>query len=206
MIPSSALAVPATPGASEGLETGAVAAPGGGLPAASPAANDLLANIQHGDTAARYAAVKQATLVGTDAIVPLADAHGGSDPAAAKAAGEAIRRIVHHAGRPGATAETKSACAQLQRLAGKEYPREVRTNAIGFLGSIGDKDAVPALVALLPDKEVSEDARMALERIPGREADTALRTASRSMPESREALEQSLRHRNIRLKDIGTRN
>lgn len=41
----------------------------------------------------------------------------------------------------------------------------------------GSKDAVPALAALLPDKELASWARIALEAIPGPAADDALRAA-----------------------------
>lgn len=46
-----------------------------------------------------------------------------------------------------------------------------------FLAIYGTKDAVPALAALLPDKELSSWARIALESIPDAAADAALRQA-----------------------------
>jgi len=45
------------------------------------------------------------------------------------------------------------------------------------LAIYGSKDAVPALAALLPDEELTSWARIALEAIPGPEADAALRAA-----------------------------
>ncbi len=45
------------------------------------------------------------------------------------------------------------------------------------LAIYGSKNAVPALAALLPDKDLSSWARIALEAIPGPEADAALRDA-----------------------------
>ena len=45
------------------------------------------------------------------------------------------------------------------------------------LAVFGTKDAVPALAALLPDAELTSWARIALEAIPGPEADAALRDA-----------------------------
>jgi len=45
------------------------------------------------------------------------------------------------------------------------------------LAIYGSKDAVPALAALLPDAELASWARIALEAIPGPEADAALRDA-----------------------------
>jgi HEAT repeat protein len=45
------------------------------------------------------------------------------------------------------------------------------------LAICGTKDAVPALAALLPDAELASWARIALEAIPGPEADAALRDA-----------------------------
>ena len=45
------------------------------------------------------------------------------------------------------------------------------------LAIYGSKAAVPALAALLPDKELASWARIALEAIPGPAADDALRAA-----------------------------
>jgi HEAT repeat protein len=52
-----------------------------------------------------------------------------------------------------------------------------KAKACQRLAVIGDKTAVPALAALLPDAQLSHYARTALEPMPDREADEALRAA-----------------------------
>lgn len=163
---------------------------------ADPTVESLVANIQHGDTKLRYAAVSQATLVGTSAIPPLGKIYGDDDPAAAKAALEALTSITHHAARPGAKKEAQQASTQLIRLLGKEQPRHVRADAIKLLGCVGGKEASTALATLLADTDIREDARMALERISDSSAESALTRAARTCPaDYRPAIDQSLAHR-----------
>jgi HEAT repeat protein len=56
-------------------------------------------------------------------------------------------------------------------------PPQEKAMACKQLAICGSKDAVPALAALLPDKELASWARIALEAIPGPAADDALRAA-----------------------------
>jgi hypothetical protein len=104
-----------------------------------PAVRSLVDNIAFGDTAARAMTVKQAPLVGTAALVPLGEILGGSDPAAAKMAGEAIKRIVHNAARPGAKAEARAAAAQLVLLSDRTQPLKVRREVLHLLGMVASR-------------------------------------------------------------------
>jgi len=174
-------------------------------PAPDPAVGTLLANIRHGDMAARHVAVRQAVLIGTPAILPLGEVLGGADRAAARAAFEALKRIAHHAGRPGAETEAKAAAAHLVKLTRKDRPRQVRAEALYLLGCVGGASAVRDIAGLLTDPDVREDARMALERIPDRSAERALMNALRSASaDFRPALMQSVRHRKIKPHEVGT--
>ncbi len=56
-------------------------------------------------------------------------------------------------------------------------PKADKALACKKLAIFGDKNAVPALASLLPDPELASWARIALEAIPGPEADAALRNA-----------------------------
>jgi HEAT repeat protein len=53
-----------------------------------------------------------------------------------------------------------------------------KAKACQRLAVVGDKDAIPALAALLPDEKLNVYARTALENIPGPEAAAALREAA----------------------------
>jgi hypothetical protein len=174
--------------------------------ALDPAVGGLLTNIKHGDAAARSVAVSQSPLAGTSAILPLGKVYGGTDPAASKAAGDAIHKIVHNASRPGAPAERESAAQQLAQLIGGEQPRQVRADALKLLGFVGGPGQVSAVAELLHVPDVREDARLALERIPDPSAEAALKNAARTVSEEyRPALDQSLRHRKMKPRDVGTK-
>ena len=65
-----------------------------------------------------------------------------------------------------------------------------------MLSEIGGDDAIAPMAALLTDKEVREDARCALMRLPGKQATAALKSAFGSAPEEfKTALAESLRKR-----------
>lgn len=149
------------------------------LLAQRPTAATLLADIQSGDIEIRQRAVEQAPLIGTPIIVPLGQVMAGTDPAAAKAALEALRCVAHHAARPGATAERRNASRELVKLTRSSFPRHVRVEALYLLGCLAGSEAVPAMAALLQDKDIGVEARMALERVPGIAAHRALQKAGR---------------------------
>ncbi|MBM3493240.1 MAG: hypothetical protein FJX72_02795 [Armatimonadetes bacterium] len=166
------------------------------LLAQRPTAATLMADIRSGDAALRARAVEQATLVGTSLIVPLGNAAGGTDPAAARAAIEALRRVAHHCARPKAASERKAAVRELVKLTTAASPRHVRVEALYLLGFVGGADATGALGGLLTDASIGEEARLALERIPGPASDRALRRALTASDDSiRRAVEQSLEAR-----------
>jgi HEAT repeat protein len=78
-------------------------------------------------------------------------------------------------------ADDKSAAAEKERklieVLGSDAPAKDKAIPCKQLAIYGTKNAVPALAALLPDKELSSWARTALEAIPDPAADEALREA-----------------------------
>ncbi|WP_448531427.1 HEAT repeat domain-containing protein [Pseudothermotoga sp.] len=173
--------------------------------AQNPALGAFMSQIRHGDRLARETAISEAYLLGSAAIIPLGETLGGEDPAAAKAAQYALEAAVHHASRPGAPAEVEAATNALLTLTDRKYPWKVRSTALHLLGLVGGRTAVPTLERLLADTEVREDARMALERIPHRAAEAALRRAAATAPaDFRAALQQSLRQKRSSPRTVGT--
>ena len=161
-------------------------------------AAELAAAIKGADEDARWDAVAKAPGADVDAIAPLAAIMAGADPAAAKAASEALRKVAHARG--------QAAPAELLKLTGPDYPRQVRADALRYLGETGGRGQVRELEALLSDSDVSEEARMALEQIPDSEAEKALERASESGPPAcRAACRQSLRKRRRAMRDAGIR-
>ncbi len=95
----------------------------------------------------------------------------GSDIAALEPIDKAVR-AVH--GNPAARKELES---RLAPVLNSNAPRAARDFVCRKLALVGSAQSVPALAGLLPNEELSHMARYALERIPGPEADKALREA-----------------------------
>lgn len=157
--------------------------------------NELIAKIKSTDDAVRGPAWQAAGPVGAPAIVPLGQVMTDDQFEIARSAKRAIERIVRHAGRPGADAERKAAQTELVKLL-THAAAPVRSHAAWMLSEIGDDVAIAPMAALLSDGEVREDARCALERIPGAAATRALKQALAGAPEAfKYALAHSLRVR-----------
>ncbi len=165
---------------------------------------EFLDKIKSPDANVRYAAWRAAGPLGAQAVASLADLMASTDKGVAKAAQGALQAIVHHAGRPGAGGEARAVSEELLKVAASTRPRMMRTDALNWLGFIGDRRAVPEIAKLLEDAEVREDARMALERIPGREAQRALERALETAPaDFKPNVEQSLYNRRLKPETAG---
>lgn len=160
-----------------------------------PSVTDLLARIKNTDDKVRGPAWQSAGPAGAPAVAPLAAVMLDADFEVARCAKRALERIVRHAGRPGAEAERKAVAAEFVKLlAGGEAA--VRRHALWMLSEIGDEADVKSMAALLADAALREDARCALERIPGAAATAALKAGFAAAPEEfKFALAHSLRLR-----------
>ena len=163
--------------------------------AADSSVNEFLAQIKSPDDKVRGPAWQGAARQGAPAVKPLAEIMANPDMEVARAAKRALWKIVRHAGRPGAAKEGKAVVAQLiPVLSGAATP--VRREVLWMLSEIGGDEAVAPLAAWLADKELREDARCALQRIPGNKATAALKKALATGPEEyRPAVAVSLRAR-----------
>lgn len=169
-----------------------------------PQVRELLSQLQSSNLDLRWEAAVKAGPIGAEAVVPLEDLMGGEDRGVTKAATEALRRIAHYSARPGARKEAQAVARELLKLTDPKRPRFVRVEALYLLGCIGDEKVVPPLEKLLYDPQVREEARLALERIPGKSATNALRRALKKVPEDfRANLQQSLRHRQMKPSTVG---
>lgn len=159
---------------------------------------EFLEKIKSNDANVRYAAWRAAGPTGSSAVAPLAELMASTDKGVAKAAREALQTIVHHSARPSGQKEARDVAAELLKVAASPAPKLVRADSLNWLGFVGDDRAVPGLAKLLEDPEVREDARMALERIPGRASLRALQQAVKAAPDDfRPNLEQSLYNRSL---------
>jgi HEAT repeat protein len=116
----------------------------------------------------------------------------------ARAAKRALWRIVHRSGRPrNARGRRAVAAGLLAALASGPIP--VRRELLWMLGEIGDGRAVVAIAPLLGNLELREEARCALQRIPGRQATNALKAArATETTQFKRALDAALRGRGPR--------
>lgn len=145
--------------------------------------NELIQNLKSTDAEVRYAAWRLAGPAGAAAIIPIADLMASTDKGVVRSATEALGRVTHYAARPAASKNEKRAVAQaLLQVATSPRPRLVRGEALHQLGFVADERNVSAIARLLDDPEVREDARMALERIPGTASLRALEDALRRAP------------------------
>jgi hypothetical protein len=162
----------------------------------------LIAMIKDRREKVRADAWARAGKTGGAAVKPLAAVmtSGDADREVALAARRALWRIVHCAGRPDGAKDRAAVIAELHALLADAWPEALRREVLWMLSAIGGAESVPAVSACLKSSELLEDARSALERIPGAESLTALKEALATVPEKyRPHIAQSLRRRGVTL-------
>jgi HEAT repeat protein len=187
-------------------------AAGGAMASTSHAAkNDkavrqLVTVIKGDDPDARAEAWMGSAAIGAAAVEPLAAvmAEEESGQEARLAAKRALWRIVRHVGGPEAESRAKSqVISKLHGLLVPEQLMAVRREALAMLSEIGGRNSAGPIAALLSDPDAREDARMALERIPGTGAVKALKSALEEAPDDfKPAIAQSLRARGQKVKGL----
>lgn len=100
----------------------------------------------------------------------------GQDPKVLAPIDEAI--VASH----GDAAKRKELEEKLAAALKDELSRDAKQTVCRYLKTIGTAASVPALAALLPDKDLSHMGRYALERIPAPEAAAALRDSLPKLP------------------------
>jgi hypothetical protein len=137
----------------------------------------LIEDIQSTDDTARAAARDGAGPAGAAAVPQLAKIAASDEMEVARAANKAIQNIVYYAGRPGAEDEAAAVAAELLKLLGDDQSLQLRRDALWMTWQIAGEEAVEPVAVLLSHAELREDARMALERLPGDKATAALQQA-----------------------------
>lgn len=165
-------------------------------------AHELITKIQDEDDKVRASAVLRAGEVGAPAVQQLAGLITHSEMEVARAAKNALWQIVRHVGRPAADDDRKWVVAELLSLCESEQPAAVRREVLWMLSEIAGDEAIGAIASLLASADLQEDARMALQRLPGEKSLAALRAALKSAPEDfRPNIAVSLRQRGIEITD-----
>jgi HEAT repeat protein len=167
--------------------------------------NRFLSDLQSQDLKVRQRAWQSAGPLGAPAVEPLAKLLTAPNKGVARAAGFALEKVAHYAARPGSR-DRRSVANELVKAARPPYPLTTRRQALVWLGFIAEGSSVPELAKLLSDADVREEARMALERIPGSESLNALKAAMRTADSSfKQALEQSIQNRALTPQRVGIR-
>ena len=167
----------------------------------------LLAAIQSDDENVRTDAWQNAGKIGALAIGPLAKIMVEGELEVGRAAKRGIWKIVRHAGRPGADEEKKAVVDTLVYvLSGVGQPTAVRREVLWMLSEIGGSKAVKPIAMLLGNKQLREDARMVLQRIPGDASLGALKTGLAAAPDDFKInIAQSLRARGVEVPGLPCR-
>lgn len=188
------------------LAVGAVALTAGTAGAARKSAvKELIANIKDKNNKVRADALLSAGEVGAPAVKPLAKLVADKDVEVSRAGKRALWKIVRHVGRPGASDEKKSVVAQLRGLLGDEQPALVRREVLWMLSEVGGSGSVESIAAFLPVEEFREDARMVLERIPGKESLDALKEELKVADDDFKLnIAESLRKRGVRIRGLAS--
>jgi len=139
------------------------------------------------------AACEKAPEYGASAVRPLGFTMREANFELARKAKRALYKIVRHVGRPGAASEAAAVETKLIGLLAR-LPAQARRDVLWMLSEIGTARSVEPIAALLTDKELREDARCVLTRLPCTEAVAALKSAFGTVPEDfKYALADSLR-------------
>lgn len=166
--------------------------------AGDDAVADLIARVRDKDDKVRAKALLSAGKIGAPAVKPLAAVMRDEDFEVARAAKRGLWKIARYVGRPGAGNERRPVVAELLGLLGDNQPVAVRREIVWMLSEIGGAKCVGPVAALLSNKELREDARMVLQRLPGKRSLAALKRALRTVPqEFKINIAQSLRARGV---------
>jgi len=172
--------------------------------AESAAAEELITKIRDKNDKVRAEAMLGAGKVGAPAVKPLADVMATADDfEVARAARRAMWQITHTVGRPDADDERKAAVAALIPLAGGSLPVNVRREVLWMISELAGDEAVEPVAAVLKEKELREDARMVLQRLPGDKSLAALKAGLDAAPEDfKPNIAESLRARGVEVSGI----
>jgi len=171
--------------------------------ARNKAVDELMTGIRDDNAKVRTEAWQSAGEVGAAAVKPLARVMTNRELEVARAAKRGLWKIVRHTGRPGADNEKRAVVGKLVELLGDEQPVPVRREVLWMLSEIGSRRSIKPIAALLSNRELREDARMVLQRIPSKGAVAALRAGLQSCPEDFKLnIAQSLRQRGVKVRGL----
>ena len=186
------------------LAAGAVAVTAGTAGATkTKAVDELIVKLKDKNDKVRADALLNAGEIGAPAVKPLAKVMADKDIEVMRAGKRALWKIVRHAGRPRARDEKKAVITELIGLLGDDQPTSVRREVLWMLSEICGRTSIKPIAALLSNKELREDARMVLQRIPGKQSIAALKKGLKAAPKDFKLnIAQSLRKRGVKVRGL----
>ncbi len=167
------------------------------------AVDELIVKLKSKDDKARAEALLRAGEIGAPAVKSLAKLIVDKDIEVSRAGKRALWKIVRHAGRPRARDERNAVVTELTSLLGDDQPKSVQREVLWMLSEICGRTSIKPIAALLSDKELREDARMVLERIPGKQSVAALKDGLEAAPKDFKLnIAQSLRQRGVEVSGL----
>jgi HEAT repeat protein len=165
----------------------------------------LIERIKSPDDTVSGAAWQSAGPYGAVAVKPLAALMADNDFELARKGKRALYHVVRHVGPPAAAGERRAVEGELIEVL-RSSPPQVRREVLWMLSEIGSARAVGPMAALLTDRELREDARCALTRLPAPSAVPALKSAFFAAPKDfKYALAESLRARGEKMEGYPSR-
>jgi len=141
--------------------------------------DDLIAKIKDKDDKVRAEGWLNAGKVGAAAVRPLAavTTSGDSDLEVARAAKRALWQIVYDSAGAKGENQRDAVLPELHALLTDDWPDALRRDVLWMLSEIGNDSSVEPISAVIKNSELLDDARCALERIPGDQSLAALKAA-----------------------------
>ena len=171
--------------------------------AESEVVDKLIAKIKDKSDEVRAEAWLNAGEVGAPAVRPLAAVMIDKELEVARAAKRGLWKIVRYVGRRGKGDEKRAVVAELNGLLNDDQPTPIRREVLWMLSEIARTKSIKPIAALLSNKELREDARMVLQRIPSRRSLAALRAGLKAAPKDFKInIAQSLRQRGVRVRGL----
>jgi hypothetical protein len=163
--------------------------------------SELVEALLSADPNTRTSAWLRAGEVGAAAVNPLVKLMVDGEMETSRAARRAIWKIVRTMGSPEVPEQEKRAVIErLSALLKSGQPVTVRREVLWMLSEIADSQACEPIGVLLMEEELREDARCALERIPGDESIAILEASMKKVPDDfKMNIVQSLRARGVKI-------
>jgi len=167
----------------------------------------LVEKISSDDPNVRTAGWQSAGDAGAPALRPLAKLMIQGDLEVGRAAKRGLWQIVRTVGAPDAEAAGKrDVISGLLNLLANDRPASLRREVLWMLSEIAGDESVDSIAALLKNRELREDARMVLDRIPGEMSLAALQSAlTEADDDFKHNIAQSLRHRGVDVEGVPCR-